>query len=350
MAGVKRRASSATRRGLAALATVLLAACGGGQESDAVLIDYQRDLAARLALAAPEPRSPDNIGAFPERRQRLVEIPETREGMLDVYALRECRITTLVAERNSALGRVAPASQRWRYELELWQRLDTCLAGEVAERLTADDRARLERLTATKREQLPRATWNGLFGSEEWSQSFSRVSSPLPPERLGPPEAQLAALDYLETLSRAPFDATTPLPDLERLEDHLQALNTRPYTAELLRTLQLAEQRLGEASGLLDRALARHDGCQARDVPARLDASTEEERLAAWLEALEAAGQAWLEGLSPLFDTLEIPPEAVAGYRHEWLSLEHAEAPLPAFRDALSRHRSLRRTLAERCS
>ncbi|MFB9353151.1 DUF3080 family protein, partial [Streptomyces heliomycini] len=135
----------------------LLAACSSGGDSNELLVDYQRDLARRLDLAPPTPAAPDNIGAFPDRRERLVAIPETREGMLNVFALRECHITTLVAERNSTLGRVAPASRMWRYELTLWQRLTDCLESEVPERLAEADRERLERLARTKTEQLPRA-------------------------------------------------------------------------------------------------------------------------------------------------------------------------------------------------
>lgn len=328
----------------------LLAACSGGGDSNDRLVDYQRELARRLDLAPPTPAAPDNIGAFPGPRERLVVIPETREGLLNVFALRECHITTLVAERNSTLGRVAPASQVWRYELTLWQRLSDCLESEVPERLADADRERLERLTRTKTEQLPRAAWNGLFGSEEWAGSFSRVSAPLPADALAPPETQLAALAYLQALTDLPAQTDSaandvPPPDPEALEGHLRALNERPYTAELLRTLVLATQRLEEASALAERALARHDGCL---TPA-LEEAEHDEWLAQWLEALSGAAQAWLAGLEPLFGSLDSPPDAVSAYHREWLSRESAAAPLPAFEAARDHHQALRSTLAERC-
>ncbi|MGJ7458603.1 DUF3080 family protein [Halomonas sp. MA07-2] len=335
-------------RGLATLLVAglggLLTACGSDGDSNELLIDYQRDLARRLDLAPPSPASPDNIGAFPGQRERLVTIPDTREGMLNVFALRECHITTLVAERNSTLGRVAPASQLWRYELTMWQRLTDCLASEVPERLAEVDRERLERLTATKTEQLPRATWNGLFGSDEWAGSFSRVSSSLPSDALAPPEAQLESLVYLQALTEA-ASIDIPPPDLEALEGHLRALNGRPYTAELLRTLTLATQRLDEASSLAERALARHDGCL---TPA-LEDNAIDERLARWLETLNGAAHAWLTALDPLFDSLASPPEPVSDYHREWLSRSHPSAPLPVFEAAWHHHQALRRALALRC-
>ncbi|WP_290783558.1 DUF3080 family protein [Halomonas sp.] len=337
-----------TDRGLVTLLIAglggLLSACGSGGDSNDMLIDYQRDLAQRLDLSPPSPTSPANIGAFPEQRDRLVTIPETREGMLNVFALRECHITTLVAERNSTLGRVAPASQQWRYELTLWQRLTDCLASEVPERLADADRERLERLTATKTEQLPRATWNGLFGSDEWAGSFSRVSSPLPADALSPPEAQLASLGYLQELT-AIAAKDVPPPDLEAMEGHLRALNQRPYTAELLRTLTLATQRIDEASRLAELALARHDGC----LTPGLEESESDERLGQWLEALSGAAHTWLAELDPLFNSLASPPDAVGAYQSEWLSRHNPSAPLPAFEAARDHHQELRRALARRC-
>ncbi|MFP4136806.1 MAG: DUF3080 family protein [Halomonas sp.] len=334
---------------LLALVALGLAGCGGSDDNEALLRDYQRGLAERLELPPPEPTAPDNIGAFPELRERRVAIPEVREGLLDVYALRECHIATLVAERNSALGRVAPASERWRYELKLLERLEACLDGEVPDRLAEQDLARLERLAATKREQLPAASWNGLFASEEWADNFSRVSSSLPPDALAPPRAQREALDYLRRLGQAPFDPEVSHPDPEALEGHLQALRERPYTAELLRTLTLAERRLAEATALLETRLARDDACPAGGFSASLEEAPAGPALADWLARLDDAGETWLKGLAPLFASLEAPPEEVAAYRRAWLSLENAEAPLPAFRRALAEHRERRQALAERC-
>lgn len=341
-----------TRNGLGALligATAgVLTACGqGSTESDALLRDYQRHLADQLDLEPPTPESPDNIGAFPERRDRLVAIQETRAGMLNVYALRECHITTLVAERNSALGRVAPASQQWRYELTLWERLNACLESDVPERLRDADRERLESLTATKSEQLPAATWNGLFGSEEWAGSFTRVSSPLPADALAPPAAQLDALAYLYELSSAPLSGAS-LPDPEALTSHLGALRERPYSAELLRTLLLATQRLDEASTLIRDALDRQDNCPTPALSAGLD-SPETRPTGEWLDALEQAAEDWLGSLEPLFGLLDAPPEAVAHYRDRWLSTSTPDAPLPAFRSAREEHRALREAHARRC-
>ncbi|PMR71424.1 DUF3080 family protein [Halomonas heilongjiangensis] len=331
------------------LVAALLAGCGGsdGGESDVLLTDYQQRLAASLGLEAPPPGAPDNIGSFPDRRERLLEIPETRDGLLNVYALRECHITNLVAERNNQLGRVAPASQRWLYELELWRRLDACWNSEVPAALAESDRQRLAQLIETKAEQLPRVSWNALFDSSEWAGSFSRASSPLSPEETRPQDGQLAALAYLRDATLHQFDPDWQ-PDSATLEGHLKTLQARPFSAELLRTLLLAEQRLEEASDLLEQALERRCSRVTGFID-ELHQAPEHQRLEAWLARLEETAGEWFDAIDALLEAQVEGPEAVTDYRRRWLSLEAPEAPLPAFDAARGRHAALRETLVHHC-
>ncbi|TLF48677.1 DUF3080 domain-containing protein [Halomonas urmiana] len=334
-------------RRLLAVAVALLAGCGEG-ESEALLVDYQQHLADTLALEAPPRASPDNIGTFPERDQRLFEVAETREGMLDIYALRGCHIASLVAGRNNQLGRVALPSQRWLYELELWRQLSECWNTEVPATLSDTSRERLSRLTELKTEQLPRVSWNALFASEEWVKNFSRASAPLAPEALDEARPRSAALAYLRETTLRQFDPHWNA-DSATLEGHFKTLQERPFSAELLRTLLLAEQRLGEASTLIEQALARADGQACRVDPERLTDAPEVTRLSEWLATLERSARHWLEAIDALLDAQVAPPPAVAAYRRDWLSLSHPEAPLPAFAEARDRHQTLLSRLRRRC-
>ncbi|WP_245904583.1 DUF3080 family protein [Billgrantia lactosivorans] len=331
------------------LLLLLLAGCGNEEQGEASLVEYQRALAQALDRSEPARGAPDNIGSLPERDERLHEITETREGMLAVYALRECRITSLVAARNNQLGRVAPPSQQWIYELELWRRLHACWHSDVPGSLSDADRVRLERLTRTKTEQLPKVSWNSLFGSEEWVRSFSRASSPLAPGDTRGIEAQFEALSWVHQATLNQFNPTWS-PESSTLENHLKSLRSRPLTAELLRALLLAEQRLGEATELLADSLAADGTCR------RLSATPDElhRRLTAmpafdWLERLEALATRWLTTLDRLFESHLAPPAAVAAYRERWLSLDNPVAPLPALRRARGEHRRHWRALIESC-
>jgi hypothetical protein len=336
-----------------ALGVILLAAwlggCGGGGESDALLIDYQRHLAESLDQPAPEPQAARNIGAFPDRRERLLTVAETREGMLAVYALRDCHITHLVAERNNQLGRVAPASQRWLYELELWRRMVTCWQSGVSEALADADRERLVRLIDIKTGQLPAVSWNALFDSSEWAASFSRASSPLPSEETRPHDDQIAALNYLRHVTLHQFDLGWR-PESSLLEGHLKTLQTRPFSAEVLRTLMLAEQRLKEASDLLDTALAQSGICsRLNQAPWEMLRSAESERVDEWRTRLRDVARVWLESIDALLEAQIEGPPAAREYRRQWLSLTTPGAPFQAFESAMKRHDTLREMLVDKC-
>ncbi|MDR9440623.1 MAG: DUF3080 family protein [Halomonas sp.] len=327
--------------------SLLLSGCSEG-DSEALLRDYHERLAETLSSEAPPRSPPGNIAAFPERDQRLFEIAETREGMLDIYALRECHIANLVAGRNNQLGKVAPPSQRWLYELELWRRLSGCWNSDVPDTLSDDSRERLARLTATKTDQLPQVSWNALFASEEWVKSFSRASSPLSPEALVEVEPRSAALGYLRETTLHQFDRDWTA-DSATLEGHFKTLQERPLSAELLRTLLLAEQRLTEASTLMAQTLDQEAGVACPGATDDLADTPEATRLAAWLDDLEHAARHWLEAIDALLEVHVAPPPAVTDYRRDWLSLTHPEAPLQAFAAARDRHAALRQRLARHC-
>lgn len=329
-------------------AGLLLVGCDRQGASDALWLDYQRQLAEALATAPPTPASPDNIPAFPGPSERLFEIPETREGLLDVHALRRCHITTLVEERNSALGRVAPPSQRWHYELELWRRLESCRGSDVAEALGEADRARLERLTTTKGEQLARVSWNTLLGSSEWVGNFSRASRPLPPQGIDDLSPHLDALDYLETATRNQFNQEWQL-DTSTLEGHLKTLQQSPVSARLLRTLMLTNQRLDEANALLATQLQRGAVCEQRDALRRLGEEHLDAQVQPFIATLEQQTAAWFGALDRLYDAHEVARAPIRDYHRRWFSLEAPDTPWREFQAARATHETLWNRLRRAC-
>lgn len=305
--------------------SILLSGCGDS-DAERYWQKYHHTLAGAGALDAIVRSSPGNIGAFPERRERLFEIAETREGLLNIYALRQCHITSLVAARNNQLGRVAPPSQQWLYERELWQRLSGCWNTPVPDDLAASDRQRLRRLTLSKTRQLPYASWNALFDSSEWEKSFARASQPVDFNRVDI-HPSLGAVNYLQRMVRHQFSRTW-LQDSGTLEHQLKILRERPLTAQTLRTLMLATQRLHEATAAL------HPTNPIRCLPA-------------WnvnpITAIRHSARRWLTEVNALFDSFPLtPPKAMQAYRHRWLSLDNPHAPWPAFQASLIEHHAIR--------
>lgn len=316
------------RAWLALCLSQLLAGCQGG-DAEQPWVDYHQQLANDLASPAIERTEISNIGAFPERRERLISVAETRDGMLNIYALRECQITSLVAARNNQLGRVAPPSQHWLYERALWQRLAVCQESDIPSRLNEADRARLEQLTSLKTSQLPAVSWNAIFDSDEWIKSFSRASHPLVISDLPALDQQFAAVDYLQQMVDSQFSQAWQQ-DSSRLEKHLKHLQERPLTAEILRTLLLATQRLQEAS----RYLARHEPDSAACL---MPWDTQA------LNDFADNAQAWLTTINTLITSQTVaPPNAIHSYQAQWLSLSTADAPWQQYRQAWAAHQALR--------
>ncbi|WP_192034669.1 DUF3080 family protein [Halomonas sp. YLGW01] len=337
------------RLGLIVGVALSLAGCERGAEAEALLQGYQQRLAAALDVTPPSPTSPANIAAFPDEDARLFDIPETREGILDIYALRECQIAALVANRNNQLGRVAAPSQRWLYELRLWRRLHACHQSEVAERLDEDDRQRLERLTRIKTEQMPMASWNALFASEEWTGTFSRASGPLAPDALGRPEEALAALAYLRTMTAHQLDPDWQ-PDSATLEHNLKALREAPFSAQVVRSLQLVDLRLRETNRMMSRAMAEASCPMTDDAQAMELSRYTDDELRPYLKNLTRVADAWLSAVDALLDAQRVSREAIEAYRRDWLSLDHPRAPWQRFLDARHTHRQHWAQLMRHCN
>ncbi|MDP3536673.1 MAG: DUF3080 family protein [Halomonas sp.] len=314
---------------LAALSvTSLLAGCGNN-DAEQPWVAYHEKLATDLNISSIERSSPRNIGAFPDRQNRQIDVPEMRESMLNIYALRECQITSLVAARNNQLGRVAPPSQQWLYERTLWQRLSGCWKSEAVSELSDENRARLETLTLQKTAQLPAVSWNAIFESSEWEKSFSRASQPLSSGGVADLSQHLASIDYLHQMVVNQFSLEWQQ-DSSTLEHHLKTLQERPLTGELLRTLLLAEQRLSEANIVLSEQALSTDTCLS---------SWE----ATWLTTLEQQAEQWLIAVNQLIDTHDVsPPEAVVEYQNTWLSLSNPSAPWQQFQTTKTTHNQLR--------
>ncbi|XKH61803.1 DUF3080 domain-containing protein [Halomonas sediminis] len=306
----------------------LLAGCGE-PGAEAPWVAYHQQLVKDLQGPPLERHTPSNIGAFPERKARLFNITETRESLPNVYALRECHITSLIAARNNQLGRMAPPSQHWLYERELWQRLSGCWNTAVPDNLNEEDRSRLHRLTLRKTQQLPLVSWNTLFDSSEWEGNFSRASHAIDPEDLMVISAHLEAVTYLHRMILHQFNRQWEQ-DSSTLEGHLQTLQQRPLSAEIMRALLLATQRLEEGTDYLK----QYGNAQTMCLTPWKDNG---------LDNLAEHSREWLEAVNALFTVHPVmPPKALRDYRQRWLSLNSESAPWSAFQLARKQHQETR--------
>lgn len=186
----------ATRRLLCALAVTALVGCGVDPSVER-FENYRERLARSLKqdnLAARELAIPER----PSKRALQLTTSEQSIGLLDFLKLYDCSVWQVIGERNSALGKVAPASQTLFTELDFLR-----LAPQCSRTLRARGADALAKKLAdaidVKRRELAIRIWQATLGSDEFDALWHV------PLALGDfqPASDLPVEDALHTLSRA---------------------------------------------------------------------------------------------------------------------------------------------------
>lgn len=298
------------------LLTLLLTACA---EPDAR--DMLEDYATRVGNALEEPVGLDldqalaQRAALPPRRDRLFEIATVREGLIDVLDFRHCDLLHAIAERNSALGRVATGSQRLIYELQMLPALRACRSrldqqDELAPRL----RARLDDIIALKQRSLPRLVWNALYTSAEMEQQFTLNSPPLPLEGHGLLAPLQPALQHFADIAALTHhDDWQPPAFTPTLEQDFEALYRSDFGARWLTSMTLLTHTLERTADAIERRLARRQICFNRQPNnrARIIRNVFQTYYAGalqpYLSLVHRQGQRWIALQQQILQPLPIP-------------------------------------------
>lgn len=107
---------------------------------------------------------------YPSRRALAVTLPVSNMSLLDFLRLSQCDLQRLVGERNSALGRVMPASQLAFYSVQFIRLAQSCLTQGL---VPTDLIQPLQQAIEQKQQALPSVLWNALIASHEFAQLYS---------------------------------------------------------------------------------------------------------------------------------------------------------------------------------
>ena len=143
----------------------------GGCSNDSaeyLLSDYRERLARTLKQENIEPLEIRSVRR-PQRRDLTLELSDQRIGILEFIRLYNCQLGQVIGERNSVLGRVAPASQRVFIELDFLRFAPACVS-LLRSRENHELADKLENAHAVKRKELPRLLWQATLGSDEFSK------------------------------------------------------------------------------------------------------------------------------------------------------------------------------------
>lgn len=125
--------------------------------------DYLKRLENVLDREADVSTSTELIVSFPGRKELEVQPPVFELSIKEFLGMRQCQLHTVVARRNSQLGKVATDSQRLFNDLEILSLGPTCI-----EKLGDSTLAtKLSKFVAKKEAYLNTATWQAIVASKE---------------------------------------------------------------------------------------------------------------------------------------------------------------------------------------
>ena len=247
------------RRRLALAAMVCLSAMLAGCSGDLArerFDDYQSRLGRALQQDLIEP-SPETAARIPRKRDLMLEQPDSRINILDFLRLFDCSLGEIIGERNSVLGKVAPASQRLFLDLAFLQEAPECImqlraknSGSLAEKLT--------KAVAAKRRHLPKAIINATLAGDEFAEFWS-VPASLGDFPQGSRTALISELQYVGKEVRRWLDGDYQH-DPARFENALGTIR-HGQGGYLLSAATLTHSYLSAASRMAEARHQRHPLC-----------------------------------------------------------------------------------------
>ena len=272
------------RAGVISVAMFALLGCFGGSTVKQSIDDYAARLSRVLDTPLPDSFN-DKITTPLPKLADSATLKHAIEGvninLREFYALQDCELGTVVAERNTSLGKSQLPSQRLVYESKLLNVLNSCEAALTKENESNQRNAALAATIASWREQKTQdysKTWANLVqGSQELRLALNT------PERLFSVEnnkdalSSVNALYYISSLSNKGlllsdmYSSNTASSDTEteatnennseriiessELEQQLKIIRSARLPATLWHTQQTLTQNLSLLTNMLETEL-----------------------------------------------------------------------------------------------
>ena len=218
-----------------------LSACTPYPES--LLRDYQTRLQRLLPQAQlTESLSKAALPPLPEVRALTLPIPAATIDLTDMLALDVCDLETLIAERNSSLGKVQTDAGLLHYELRLLDKLGLCLTTPaLSNQLDVELIAILQQIDLQKQQQLPAVFANLLSRDQTLRQQLAGSQRGVAPEQGGRAET-LQALQQLNKLRQLVLKHDYRAASKIDINQALGTLHRTQLLADLQHSLRLSQQ------------------------------------------------------------------------------------------------------------
>lgn len=235
-------------------ASAMLTGCSG-QSSD--LDVYLKRLSDNLDTPLPPPQ-PSSALVMPRPPKPPVMASSASIGMLDLWAIRQCRLHQVIADHNSALGKVAVSSERLMYMLDFLRWAPPC-AKLLSEDGNPELAATLMRAYEDYRQRLPEQIWQSTLGGPEFRQFWRRSGVSIDESVAQQSTDSMAALRALHQLVES-WLAENYDSQHERFNRALSTIG-RGDGGALLLALESIQTELQRADELLEKRLQRRPLC-----------------------------------------------------------------------------------------
>ena len=231
-----------------------LLGCAGGDTVKQSIEDYAERLSRVLDVSVPDSFNEKITTPLPKLANSAT-LKHTIEGvsinLREFYALQDCELGTVVAERNTSLGKSQLPSQRLAYESKLLTALKHCETALAEEGNADQNNAALAATIASWREQKSQdysKTWANLIqGSQELRLALNNPERLMSLENNKDDLSSVNALYYLDSLNNKnerPIDSS-------ELEQQLQIIRSARLPATLWHTQQTLTQNLSLLTSML---------------------------------------------------------------------------------------------------
>ncbi|WP_168188186.1 DUF3080 family protein [Hahella sp. CCB-MM4] len=177
---------------------------------------------------------------------------------LDFFSIMHCDLNRLVGQRNSSLGKVMSASQRWRYEQEFLVVGQQCLEMLQKEERKPDLQKQLAEVLRVKSLEMVDIAWNATWAGPEFQQLMSFHDGPLPTDfRYADWSELTAALGLLVEGSEHP----TRMENSSEPEEMNLKLVSYPVVGRLLLSVRQATLQIENINQGLRQVMSRRPVC-----------------------------------------------------------------------------------------
>ncbi|WP_188503312.1 DUF3080 family protein [Lacimicrobium alkaliphilum] len=234
---------------------LLLCSCSFQPDISDITTEYAQRLATVMDSSAAEL---SHITPLPELPTENISADIVEISLKDFYQLRNCRLYSLVAERNTALGKIQAASQRYLYEIKLLQEMQVCLN-------LIDDKTLREQIQQWQQQKQSalQQQWQLVLQSDEIRYALSRNNGWIGTRQTDQLGETRQSLQYLLNLRPETHEQRAP----SALEKHLQQLQQARLMARVFRTARLLDSHL---SSLTQWLKARQIHCPDGNAPQQI--------------------------------------------------------------------------------